>query len=50
MLATQKEYDTLANRFNEVRSLCDSYLREIKELNNTVTELENLIDSHTSLT
>ncbi len=50
MKTTQKEYDALVNRFNEVRSLCDSYLKEIKELNNTITELENLIDSRTSLT
>jgi len=48
--ATQAEFDSLASRYNEVRSLCDSYLREIKELKNTVAELENLIDSRTHLT
>ena len=50
MKNTQAEYDALANRFNEVRSLCDSYLREIKELQETVDGLNNLIDSRSSLT
>ena len=50
MKVTQEEHDALVNRFNEVRSLCDSYLREIKQLNNTIDGLNDLIDSHSSLT
>ena len=36
---TQKEFDTLKNNYNELRSLCDSYEREIQELTNIVREL-----------
>lgn len=50
MRITQQEYDTLTNRYNEVRSLNDSYLREIKELQMTITELTKLIDSRISCT
>ena len=33
---TQKEFDALKNNYNEVRSLCDSYEREIRELRNII--------------
>ena len=35
---TQKEFDTLKNNYNELRSLCNSYEREIRELKNTIKE------------
>lgn len=37
---TQAEFDSLANRYNEVRSLCDSYLIEIAELKQRIAKLE----------
>jgi len=39
--ATQTEFDTLKNNYNELRSLCDSCEREIKELTNIVRELRS---------
>jgi peptidoglycan hydrolase CwlO-like protein len=38
--ATQAEFDSLAKRYNEVRSLCDSYLTEIAELKQRIAKLE----------
>ena len=35
---TQKEFDTLKNNYNELRSLCNSYEREIRELKNKIKE------------
>ena len=32
-------FNTLKNNYNELRSLCDSYEREIRELTNIVQEL-----------
>lgn len=40
MKVTQAEFNSLANRYNEVRSLCDSYLTEIAELKQTIAKLE----------
>ena len=40
MKVTQQEFDSLKNRYNKVRSLCDSYLEEIKELKQTVAKLK----------
>lgn len=37
--ATHNEFDSLKNHYNELRSLCDSYEREIQELTNIVREL-----------
>lgn len=37
---TQAEFDSLAHRYNEVRSLCDSYLIEIAELKQRIAKLE----------
>ena len=38
--ATQAEFDSLKNRYNEVRLLCDSYSKEILELKQKVAKLE----------
>ena len=35
-------FNTLKNNYNELRSLCDSYEREIKELKNIVQESSNV--------
>ena len=35
-------FNTLKNNYNELRSLCDSYEREIKELKNIVQESNNV--------
>ena len=40
MKVTQKEFDSLKNRYNEVRLLCDSYSKEILELKQKVAKLE----------
>ena len=42
--ATQKEFDSLKNRYNKVRSLCDSYAKEILELKRTVAELKTELE------
>ena len=34
-------FNTLKNNYNELRSLCDSYEREIQELTNIVRELRS---------
>ena len=34
-------FNTLKNNYNELRSLCDSYEREIKELTNIIRELRS---------
>ena len=34
-------FNTLKNNYNELRSLCDSYEREIRELTNIVRELRS---------
>jgi len=38
--ATQADFDSLAKRYNKVRSLCDSYLTEIAELKQRIAKLE----------
>jgi hypothetical protein len=38
--ATQEDFVSLTNRYNEVRLLCDSYLIEIAELKQKITKLE----------
>ena len=35
-------FNTLKNNYNELRSLCDSYEREIKELKNIIQESSNV--------
>ena len=35
-------FNTLKNNYNELRSLCDSYEREIQELTNIVRELRSV--------
>jgi len=40
--ATQTEFDSLKVRYKELRSLCDSYEREIQELINIVRELRSV--------
>lgn len=40
--ATQTEFDSLRVRYNELRSLCNSYEREIQELINIVRELRSV--------
>ena len=40
MKVTQKEFNSLKNRYNKVRSLCDSYHKEILELIQTVEKLK----------
>lgn len=42
---TQKEFDTLKNNYNELRSLCNSYEREIRELKNKIKEHAVLKDN-----
>ena len=42
---TQKEFDTLKNNYNELRSLCNSYEREIRELKNKIKEHAVLTDN-----
>ena len=42
---TQKEFDTLKNNYNELRSLCNSYEREIRELKNKIKEHTVLTDN-----
>ena len=37
---TRAEFVSLTNRYNEVRSLCDSYLTEIAELKKRIAKLE----------
>ena len=36
--ATQTEFDTLKNNYNELRSFCSSLEREIRELKNKIKE------------
>ena len=43
-------YKMLKDNYNEVRSLCDSYIKEIEELQKEIDALNNLIDSKTCLT
>ena len=40
MKVTQKEFDSLKNRYNKVRALCDSYYKEIQELKQKIAKLE----------
>jgi hypothetical protein len=40
MKVTQKEFDSLKNRYNKVRALCDSYYKEILELKQKIAKLE----------
>lgn len=39
--ATQTEFDTLKNNYNELRSFCSSLEREIRELENVVRVLRD---------
>jgi hypothetical protein len=39
--ATQTEFDTLKNNYNELRSFCSSLEREIRELENVVRVLKD---------
>lgn len=40
-------YKTLVNNYNEVRSLCDSYIKEIKELQKEINKLNQQIKEMT---
>ena len=40
MKVTQAEFDSLKNRYNNVRSLCTSYHKEILELKRKIAKLE----------
>lgn len=43
--ATQAEFDSLKNNFNEVRSLCDSLMKEVSELQFIIAMLSGKIKS-----
>ena len=42
---TQAEFDSLKNNYNEVRSLCDSLMREVSELQFIIAMLSGKIKS-----
>lgn len=46
--ATQAEFNSLASRYNETRSLCDSYLKEIQELNRRIAALHLRLEQSAS--
>ena len=43
--ATQTEFDTLKNNYNELRSLCDSYERELRYLQNIVKIINEKVET-----
>ena len=43
--ATQAEFDSLKNNYNEVRSLCDSLMKEVSELQFIIAMLSGKIKS-----